>query len=411
MKQRIRKNLKSNKHEMFGKLFKHQSTLGIIGIVLVALALRPSIVSIGPVLTSMSSHFGLSHTTAGLLTTIPDVLMGILALPTPWLATKYGRDKMIIAAMALLCLSTLARAFSPNVFILLLTTAGVGIGIAVTGTLLSGFVKATFAKRAAVVMGIYSTALALGSTMSAVFTAPISEISGSWRVAIGVYSFLGLLGVIAWRIVSNKSVKIPVDVQKQTHVKLPWNNPVAWKIALFFACVNLLFYALLAWIAALFVEYGLSQSAAGGLLGCFTVGFMFATPIVGMLSKSHDRRAWLAVCSFLTLIGLVIILKMPNWMPMLAVFITAFGLGGTFTLGMTLPLDHTGTPNETNAWTAFTLTIGYLIAALGPLGVGILRDYTGNFISSIAMLIAVAVIMLGLAFFMKHPVEKDDKKL
>ena len=131
--------------------------LGMVAIVLVALALRPSIVSIGPILPRIIETFALSHAQASLLTTIPDLLMGMLALPAPWLAHRFGRDKTIVTALAILCACTLARAFAPDVMALLLTTVGVGAGIAITGTLLSGYIKVNYPTRAAWVMGLYVT--------------------------------------------------------------------------------------------------------------------------------------------------------------------------------------------------------------------------------------------------------------
>lgn len=376
-------------------LSRRDAVLALAGLVLVALALRPSIVSIGPVLAQIQQGFGLSHSAAALLTTIPDVLMGLLALPTPWLAQRFGRDRVIIAALALLAASTALRAVSPNVAVLLLTTAGVGTGIAIAGTLLSGFVKGSFPTRAAAVIGLYSTSLALGSTVSAMGTAPLAQVAGGWRFAVGIWALLGVVAVLSWVVLSSTgrtgaggraSASVP-------RAPLPWRDPVAWRVALFFAFDNLLFYAMVAWTAAMFQEHGLSATAAGLLLGCFTASFMVASMVVGSLSRALDRRRWLLGCSVLSVAGLLAIAVAPLAAPMASVALTAFGLGGAFTLAMTLPLDNTRNASETNAWTAFTLTVGYLIAATGPLLVGALRDASGDFHSAMGLLVGVAVAM------------------
>ena len=115
--------------------------LAITAIILVAITLRPGIVSVGPILSSIIDEFGLSHAAASLLTSIPDVLMGLLALPTPWLARRVGRDPVLLAALFLLCLSIAFRAFATGTVSLLASTAGVGAGIAVAGALMAGFIK------------------------------------------------------------------------------------------------------------------------------------------------------------------------------------------------------------------------------------------------------------------------------
>ena len=93
----------------------------------------------------------------------------------------------------------------------------------------------------------------------------------------------------------------------------------------------------------------------------------------------------------------------PGSCPWFWVPLTAFGLGGAFTLAMTLPLDHTYTPDAANRWNAFVLTIGYLIAATGPFIIGVMRDVTGHFLSGYQLLVMVSALMLFLAVFLKPP--------
>ncbi|MGI3903158.1 MAG: hypothetical protein ACRYGP_03445 [Janthinobacterium lividum] len=100
--------------------------------------------------------------------------MGLLALPTPWLVRRFGRDPVLLGALLLLCVATLGRSLSADVTTLLLATAGVGAGIAIAGALMAGFVKARFPTKAAMMMGIYATALSLGSTLSAGATGPVA---------------------------------------------------------------------------------------------------------------------------------------------------------------------------------------------------------------------------------------------
>ncbi|WP_345952891.1 MFS transporter [Mucilaginibacter sp. PAMB04168] len=393
------------------KSFINNNTRAIIGIILVALALRPSLVSIGPSLASIKGYFGLSHASAALLISIPDLLMGVLALTIPWLVNKMGRNPLIIGSLVVIAVSTLARAYSNNLTTLLLTTVGIGTGIAIAGALLSGFVKANFPAKAALVMGIYSTSLSLGSTLSAVATAPILKLTNSWREATGIWALPALFGLIAWLFVYAKESKLPEIPRDPGCSKIPWKNGMAWRIALFFACVNFLFYSLLAWTATLYIEHGMSINSAGYILGCFTFFFMLSSPIFGALSKSVDRRGWLVASSAIALSGLLMIAFNPGFAPFVMIAIMAFGLGGTFTLGMTLPLDNTNHPDETNAWTAFVLTIGYLLASCGPLLLGKLRDLTGGFQVPMLTLVVIATAMLLLGLTLKpKPINNEDEE-
>jgi MFS transporter, CP family, cyanate transporter len=367
-------------------------------VVIVAVDLRPGIVSIGPALASIRQEFGLSHTGASLLTAIPDLLMGALALPTPWLSRRFGRDQVLLTALMILCLATAGRAFANTQAQLLLATAGVGVGIAVAGTLIAGFRKANFAGHAAIMMGVYATALSAGSTISAAMTGWMATLTPSgWRFATGVWSLLGVSAVAIWLVVTIRERGLKSAQQPNvTKAHLPLRNKTAWLIAAFFALNNFLFYALIAWIAPMSRESGASSTVAGLLLASFTAAFTLGNPVFGFVSKSHGRRIWLAVCTLLAASGLIGITILPQitlffWLPL-----AAFGLAGGFTLGMTLPLDNTHSVEESNVWTAFTLTFGYLVAAAGPILVGAIRDATGSFEIPYRLLAAVATLMLGL---------------
>ncbi|MFJ5444812.1 CynX/NimT family MFS transporter [Methylobacillus methanolivorans] len=354
----------------------------------------------GPLLPDIIDEFQLSHTVASLLTAIPDVLMGLLALPTPWLARRYGRDPVLLAALLLLCVAIAARAFAYNVEMLLLTTAGVGAGIAIAGALIAGYIKGNFPHKAAMVMGIYATALSFGSTVSAAISGPVAmHADTGWRMGAGMWSICAVIGLLCWLWIARLE-KGGVSTAGQPS-RLPWGNRTAWLVALFFAADNFLFYAILSWTAPMYIEYGTTPAVAGFILATFTTVFMVSNPILGAISKSTDRRSLLAACAILAVIGLLLMAIVPTWSPFISIALCAFGLGGAFTLGMTLPLDNTHSVDEANAWNAFVLTIGYLIAALGPLSVGFLRDLTQDFHLASWLLVVMAIIMLLITPWLK----------
>jgi CP family cyanate transporter-like MFS transporter len=177
---------------------------GLTCLILIGINLRPAIVSVGPLLPSVRQAFGLSHTEASLLTAIPDVLKGILALSRPWLAHRYGRDRVIPATLILLLLATLGRAFAGSLATLLTSTVTVGAGLTIAGALVDGFIKAAYTRRAAFVTGVYAAALALGSTIAAPASSPLTQTFGSWRVGIGAWAIPGLFAIGAWLFIESR---------------------------------------------------------------------------------------------------------------------------------------------------------------------------------------------------------------
>lgn len=369
-------------------------------IILVALGLRPGIVSIGPILPDIIDRFGLSHTQASMITAIPTLLMGLLALATPWLVRRFGRDRVIISALALLALATLGRAFAGSVATLFLTTAGVGAGIAIAGALVPGFIKAGYPGRIALLMGIYAMALSAGSTLAAAATGMLSQAFGDWRVPAGLWAVPAIIGALAWLRVAARG-RAPRVAAKAAPHPLPFRNRTAWLVALFFACNNFAFYSFISWIAPLYVESGYSSATAGLILAAFTLSFMVATPLFGAISKNEDRRGWLAVTSGISGAGALWVAIAPTTLPFAAVSLLAFGTGGAFTLSMTLPLDNARTDDEATAWNAFALLISYVIGATGPVLVGVLHDATGSFAVPVWMLAIVGSVMVLLTPFLQ----------
>jgi CP family cyanate transporter-like MFS transporter len=372
----------------------------VAAIVLVAIDLRPGIVSIGPLLPHIRQEFGMSNAEASLLTAIPAMLMGLLAFPTPWLAHRFGRDRVILAALIVLMLTTILRAFSGSVIMLLASTVGVGAGIAIAGALIPGFAKKSFPKQAAVLMGIYASSLGLGSTLAAGLTEPLANLGGGWRFADGILAIPCLTAIAAWIVVATvegRTLALVKETPISARRRLPTANPVAWLIALYFAANNILFFGFVSWTAPIFKELGMSATSAGLLLAGFTAAFMVANPLAGLISRHEDRRLVIALFAAFALVGSAAVAISPSLLPCFFIPMIAFGVGGSFTLAMILPLDNAADAHDANAWTAFVMGIGYFAGASGPLLLGILRDSTGDFRLPLWILAAVALLMFALS--------------
>jgi CP family cyanate transporter-like MFS transporter len=203
---------------------------GLICVMLIGIDLRPALVSIGPLINAIRSAFGLNHAEAALLATIPNVMMGLLAVPAPGLARRYGRDRVILAALALLLVATLIRARA----------------------LVGGFIKASFPNRPALLVGVYGAALGLGATLSAAVTGPVA-LHQDWRVAAGFWAVPGVGALAAWVFVGSRRSASPVIGDRR--YRLPITEGKAWLIGLFFAADNFLFYALVSWIVPMLREH------------------------------------------------------------------------------------------------------------------------------------------------------------
>jgi CP family cyanate transporter-like MFS transporter len=74
--------------------------------------------------------------------------------------------------------------------------------------------------------------------------------------------------------------------------------------------------------------------------------------------------------------------------------VLGLGIGGLFPLALTLPLDYSADPEEAARLTAMAFFVGYIVAAVGPVEVGALRDATGGYAIPFGALASIGVVML-----------------
>jgi cyanate permease len=79
-------------------------------------------------------------------------------------------------------------------------------------------------------------------------------------------------------------------------------------------------------------------------------------------------------------------------------------VAGIFTTSLALPVDIAAR-HSVGAATGVVLSIGYGLAAFGPLGAGALHDLTGTYASSMLALVICAVLLLvgGIILPETHP--------
>jgi CP family cyanate transporter-like MFS transporter len=102
-----------------------------------------------------------------------------------------------------------------------------------------------------------------------------------------------------------------------------------------------------------------------------------------------------ATVTILSAAGFLGILVAPTAAPYVWVVLIGFGLGAGFPLGLTLVVLRTRTPLDTARLSALAQSVGYLVAATGPLILGALHDLTGAWTVPMAVLVAVMAPQLA----------------
>jgi CP family cyanate transporter-like MFS transporter len=358
-----------------------------------ALALRPQLVGAGPLLPEIDDDLGVSHAVTGLLGTVPVLCMGLFAPPAAYVAARFGTRAAIGACLAGIAAFGLLRAAAPGAPLVLALTFPIGVSMGLAGALIPVAVKERFADRPAFASGVYTTGIYLGSALSSALAIPIADAWGGWRAALAAFAACTILFFAAWLILTPPGGGRTTE--RAGPPRLPWERRVVWALAVVFALQSIVYYGLVSWMPDSFQERGWSDQSAGALLAVMSVASLPSGLLVPYLAdRGGSRRQWLALCAGTLLLATIGIAAVPGGGWVWAT-LAGLGIGATFPLTMTLPLDVAHGPAETGAVVGLMLGAGYTITALGPLALGAVRDVTGTFSASLWVLVAVATAFVA----------------
>jgi CP family cyanate transporter-like MFS transporter len=370
------------------------SLVTLAALFVVTLALRPQVIGIGPLLPAIREDLDISHGVAGLLGTIPVLCMGLFAPFGPWLARRLGPSGAIAACIGAIALFGLLRGLAPSAALVLLLTFGLGVGIGISGPVLSMIVRLRAAGRPALATGAYASGIIVGSTIAALVAIPIAGPEGDWRRTFVAFAIAALFSLGAWLLFMRSEGPRP-RADGEGLPRLPWRSPTAWALAGVFGLQSMVYYGVVSWLPNVYVERSWTESDAASLVALLhAVGLLGTIGVPLVADRWGSRRAQLAACGVGTLIGVLGILVLPEFAYLWASVI-GLALGAIFPLVLTLPVDVADRAADVGAAAALMLFAGYAFSSLGPLLLGIARDLTGNFSASLWILVVFAVILVA----------------
>jgi CP family cyanate transporter-like MFS transporter len=363
----------------------------------IALVFRPQVIAIGPLLPSIQAGLGMSHGLAGALSAIPVLCMGIFAPLGPRLARRLGARRALAACAALVIVFGLARLAVPGPILVLALTFGIGLGMGLAGPIFPLVVRTRLPARPGLGTGAYASGLVLGGAFAASLAIPLAGNASDWRFALAAITLAGIGSVVIWlALAPADAVVVTSDVPS----RIPWRSPIGWVLGLVFGLQSVLFYDVVAWLAAVYVDRGWSEPAAAQLVAVFSVVTVAGTVLTPLAAdRIGTRRTQLVASSVAVLSGTLGVLLVPDAALIWAVLLGA-GLGAIFPVVLTLPVDVGGRPAEVAATAAVMLLVGYMAAAAGPFVFGVARDVSGDFEVSLWLLVGAAAIQLALCALM-----------
>lgn len=347
-------------------------------LVLIAFNLRPVFSSASALLPEIRTGLGLSTFGTSILTTLPVVCMGLFSPLAPRLAQRLGTERVLLGVVLLLALGTALRGFS-SISMLFFGTALTGACIAVGNVLLPGVVKRDFPDKAALMTGCYTMALCAGAASAAGLTIPIEHaLGGSLGATLAVWGLPALVVGLLWlpQVIGTRSQAR----RNGFRVTGLWTDTIAWQVTLFMGLQSALAYCIFGWLVPILRERGLDGVTAGGIVSASVMvqaGACLVAPHIAV--KGKDQRAINVILCVIAVVALMGLLFAPLWTVWFWAVLQGIGQGGLIAVALTVIVLRSPNAHVAAHLSGMAQFIGYLLAAIGPLVVGVIHGWTGSF--------------------------------
>ena len=366
-----------------------------------AVNLRSGISSLGAVLADALAAFGVGGSLAGVITAIPGLFFSVLGLLAVPLATRMGLSRTLFIGMALSLLGLAARPWVGDIWAFIVLTVFVTVGIALANVLLPAWIKNHGGRHIVALMTVYGSVLGI-SGAAGPLTALLSD---DFRWALFLWAVPAALQVVVWFVVvlrvgrdvptSTSPRAEQAGVEKQVSL---WRSPTAVFLMMFFGLQSMHAYIQMGWLPKILVDHGVSASTASLALawvGSFNIVGGLIMPVIIDRLRSI---VWLPVLfSALMAAGYLGLWLAPSASPLL--WASLLGVGGfCFPTAIALIPARSRVPLVTARLSGFVQPVGYVIAAVGPLVVGVVRESTGDWSLILPVLAAICVLMGAVGF-------------
>ncbi|RKR15526.1 MFS transporter [Arthrobacter oryzae] len=351
-------------------------------LVLIGLNLRTVFSSFAAVLPEVTADAGLPAWAVMVLTTVPVTLLGVFAPLAPGLARRFGAERVLLGAMAVLTAGLLLRPVelpaAGHLPALLAGTAACGAAISLCNVLLPGVVKRDFPHRLGLMGGLYTTAICASAALGAGFTFPLFRATGQWTAALWFWALPA--GVVLLLFLPPALRARPVGPPRIGEGVSVWRSAVAWQVTAFMVLQAMMSFSVFAWLAPILRERGVDGSTAGLIVSASIalqmLGSLFAPALA---TRFRDQRVINMVAALMTGAGFALSIFGPVDFLWLWTGLLGLGQGSLTAAALTLIMVRTRDGHTAAHLSGMMQGVGYGLGSSGTLLVGQLHQATGSF--------------------------------
>ncbi|GAA2202545.1 CynX/NimT family MFS transporter [Sinomonas flava] len=397
------------------------AALALLAVGLVSLNARAPLVALGPVLPDIQSGTGLGAAVVGLLTAIPVLCFGLITPAAAWFIGRIGINHALLYFFGGLAAGILLRSYGGAEGALAGTVA-IGAAMTIVNVATPLLVGRDFPHRAALMTGLTTAAVNVGTTLASALTAPLAAAVGwqaslaSWlavtAVAAGAWLFVfppgkdgprwsdaDFPGPLARAAARRRAQAAPTATVPRAKVS-PANRRMMWLFTVTFGLHNLGYYAVTLWFPTFLVETrGMTPSEAGlaaSLFQVLAIGGPLLVPALAHAFSWGPTRLFALVAACWVALPAGLLAAPGAWLAWAV--LGGIAQGGTFTVVFTVVIQRARTLDENRRMTALIQTVGYAVASSGPIVMGGLRAWAGGWTAPLTLILGAVLVMAASGF-------------
>jgi MFS transporter, CP family, cyanate transporter len=372
---------------------------GVFAFFLLAANLRPALTTVGPLLGTIRSSLHLSGTAAGLLPSLPLLILAGFS-PFAGLGRVFGIERTLAGCLMLIVAGIVLRS-QGSIVALFGGTVVFAAGIAVANVLVPSLIKRDFPQQVGGITTAYVMVMSLTGAVATGLAVPLAaHLAGGWRSSLAVWAAFAALAFVCWLPETRTANAAVADRRAEDRAAgTPiWRSAMAWQVTAFMGLQFLIYYVIISWVPLFLVDHGHSAAGAGWLLTLYQM-MSFAVGVVApaLMRRGRDQRALAVAASAVTALAIAGLLAAPR-LAGLWLLVCGASFGVSFILSFALIGMRASDHRRAASLSTMSQAVAYFIAAAGPVAFGWLHDHSTGWTVPMLCLLAIPLIQAVAGF-------------
>lgn len=389
------------------------TALAVVAVLSLAVTMRGGAASPGPLIDSITGAFGLGETAGGIVSALPGLCfgaVGILAVP---IGRRLGLTGTILLAAALAAAGLLLRPLVGSYALFVMLSAVALAGPAIGNVLLPAWIKRHGGTSTVLLMTIYTVMIAVSGGLGSLLAVPVADARAGWRGSLLLWGLIALPGLLVWGLVLRRTghdfpprALLGDDDRGEGSLL---RSPTAIALTVLFGLQSMNAYVQMGWLPRIYIDAGLAPAVAGALTALISgLGILGGLVMPSVAARTRRLRWIVLALGVITAAGYAGLLVAPHTLAVL--WAVLLGIGGfTFSTAIALIPLRSGDPQVTARLSGMVQPVGYVLAAIGPMAVGLAHEARDDWSAVLVGLVVACLVMGAIGFRAAAPRLVDDE--